>query len=122
MSRNTPIRVLLAVYGVSSAAIALVLFLGLPGTGDLSGTTSGHILAAAILALGIGALTAIPDPWRHRRIVQIIILFTVMATVVIGVRVGTHSIHGLDRAWVLVPASAACPILLGIFYPKPAGA
>jgi hypothetical protein len=118
MGRNTTIRILLAVYALSSVAVALALFLGLPDTGDLSGTTSGHILAAAILALAFGATIAARDPWEHRRIIQIIIAFTVMATVVIAVRVATHSFHTLDRAWVLVPVSAACPILLGLFYPR----
>ena len=84
MTKNGACRILLAVYATSSVGIAAVLALGLPGTGDLSGTTSGHILSAAILALAFGAARAVRDPWESRVVVQVIIAFTAMATVMIA--------------------------------------
>ncbi|HQF52875.1 MAG TPA: hypothetical protein PLE63_08070 [Thermoleophilia bacterium] len=121
MTKNGVCRILLAVYATSSVGIAAVLALGLPGTGDLSGTTSGHILSAAILALAFGAARAVRDPWESRVVVQVIIAFTAMATVMIAAHAVAHSHGGPDRAWVLVPLSLACPLLFAVFYPTPSG-
>ena len=69
-SNNTAARVLLIPYRLGSLAVVVALLLDLPDTGELAGTTSGMILAAAILALGFGAARAARDPWRNRLMIR----------------------------------------------------
>ena len=84
MDRNTGARVLLVLYVVGTVTVALPLVLNLAG--DLSNTTSGKILAAALIALGAGAALAIRDPWADRRMIQVLIVFTSLATLAIVYR------------------------------------
>jgi hypothetical protein len=58
--RNIMARVLLVIYVLGTVAVALPLVLNLAG--DLSNTTSGKVLAAALIALGAGAALAVRDP------------------------------------------------------------
>ncbi|NLE21511.1 MAG: hypothetical protein GX624_01825 [Actinobacteria bacterium] len=118
--RNGVARVLLVVYAAASLAVAVPLLLGVPGTGELTGTTSGRILAAALLALAWGAAAAARDPWQNRVVIQVLIAFTALAAVAIAVRLLFHDEpYDVDPAWMLLPLAAAAPILLAAFYPRP---
>ena len=120
--RNTVARVLLVLYAIGSAAIGLALLLAFPGTGELSGTTSGKVLAAALFALGFGAVMAMRDPWRNRLVIQILIAFTTMASLAIIVRLLFHDEpYAVDPAWVVLPFGVAIPVLLAVFYPRAPG-
>jgi predicted Abi (CAAX) family protease len=93
--------------------------LDVPGAGELAGTTSGKILAAAILALGFGAAMAARDPWRNRLMIQVLIAFTALATLAILIRVLFHDEpYSVDPAWMVLPFAAALPVLFVIFYPR----
>jgi hypothetical protein len=118
-SRTTILRVLLLLYAAGSLAIVVPLLLAVSGTGELAGTTSGKILAAALLALGFGAAVAARDPWRNRLMVQVLIAFTAMAALAILTRLLFHDEpYDLDPAWMVLPFAAAAPVLLAVFYPR----
>ncbi len=110
------LRILLAAYFVASLAVAFPVALGIGRAGELAGTTSGKILAAAIVALGVGALLAALDPQRHRGVVVVLIVFTALASLAILSRL-IGDTHRHDPAAILLPFVAACPVLLALFYP-----
>ena len=117
--RNTVARVLLVLYAIGSVAIGVALLLAFPGTGELSGTTSGKVLAAALFALGFGAVMAMRDPWRDRLVIQILIAFTTMASLAIIVRLLFHDEpYAVDPAWMVLPFGVAAPVLFAVFYPR----
>ena len=113
--RNAILRMLLVIYVIGSVLTALPLVLDLAG--DLSGTTSGKVLAAAIISLGLGAALAIRDPWRDRVVIQMLIAFTSLSTLAILYRLAFEH-HTRDLAWFVLPFAAAAPILFGVFYPR----
>ena len=118
--RNTMTRVLLVIYAVGSVAIAIPIAFALTGAGELASTTSGRILAGALLALGIGAVLAIRDPWQNRLVITVIMIFTSLATLSIVYRIAfDHNAH--DPAWVVLPFAVAAPILFAVFYPRRPG-
>ena len=117
--RTTILRVLLVLYAVGSLAIVVPLLLDAPGAGELAGTTSGKILAAALLALGFGAALAARDPWGNRAVILVLIAFTAMAAVAILTRLLFHDEpYDMDPAWLVLPFAAAAPVLLALFYPR----
>jgi hypothetical protein len=117
--RNKAARVLLVLYALGSLAVVVPLLLGLPGTGELAGTTSGKILAAAVLSLGFGAAMASRDPWGNRVIVQVLIAFTALAAMAILIRVLFHEEpYSVDPAWMVLPFAAVMPVLFWVFYPQ----
>jgi hypothetical protein len=117
--RTTTIRILLVLYAIGSAAIAFALLFAFPGTGELSGTTSGKVLAAALIALGFGAVLAMRDPWRDRIVIQILIVFLVLASLAIVARLlFHHEPYAVDPAWMVLPFAVAAPALFAAFYPK----
>ena len=113
---NTMARVLLVIYVVGTVAVALPLVLNLAG--ELSDSTSGKVLAAALTALGAGAALAIRDPWADRRTIQVLIVFTGLATLAILYRLAFEH-HPSDPAWYVLPFSVAAPVLFAVFYPRP---
>ncbi len=119
-AKNTLTRVLLVLYAVGSVAIVIPLLLDLPGAGDLAGTTSGKVLAAAILALAAGASLAVRDPWQHRAVIMVLMLFMGLAAVAILWRLlFHHEAYAVDPAWILLPLAVAGPVLFAVLYPKP---
>ena len=116
-SNHTIVRTLLAVYVAGSAAVAVPLVLNLAG--DLSNSTSGKVLAAAVIALGLGAALAIRDPWQNRIIILVLIVFTSLATVAVLYRLLFEPQHDPDPARFLLPLSLAAPLLFAVFYPRP---
>ena len=106
-SNNTIVRVLLAVYVAGSVAVAVPLVLNLAG--DLSNSTSGKVLAAAVIALGLGAALAIRDPWANRIMILVLIVFTSLATVAILYRLLFEPQHEPYPARFLLPLSLAAP-------------
>ena len=118
-SSNIAARTLLVLYALGSLAVVMPLLLDLPGAGELAGTTSGKILAAAIFSLGYGAAMAARDPWRHRLVIQVLIAFTALATLAILTRILFHDEpYRVDPAWFVLPFAAAAPVLLAVFYPR----
>ena len=77
--RNSVARLLLVLYAIGTVAIAIPLAFALGDAGDLADTTSGKVLAAALLALGFGGLMAAHDPWRNRLLIQVLMAFTALA-------------------------------------------
>jgi hypothetical protein len=111
------IRVLLAVYVAGSVVVAVPLVFNLAG--DLSNSTSGKVLAAAVIALGLGAALAFRDPWANRGIILVLIVFTSLATVAILYRLLFEPQHEPgDPARLLLQISLAAPMLLAVFYPR----
>jgi hypothetical protein len=115
--RNTVARRLLVVYAVGSAAVAITLLIAFGHTGNLADTTSGKILAAALLAMGFGALAAARDPWRHRLMIQVVMAFTTLSSVAIVYRLAFED-HRPDPAWIVLPFAVAAPVLFALFYPR----
>ena len=94
-------------------------FLGKLCAGELAGTTSGKILAAAVFSLGFGAALAARDPWRNRLMIQVLIAFTALAALAILSRLLFHDEpYSVDPAWMVLPFAIAAPVLLGVFYPR----
>jgi multisubunit Na+/H+ antiporter MnhE subunit len=116
--RNVVARALLIVYALGCIAVAVPLLLGVESTGNLTGTTSGRILAAAILALSFGAAMASRDPWQNRLFVQVLIVFSALAALAIVYRIVTHHIPG-DPALIVLPLTIAAGALFVAFYPHP---
>jgi len=113
------VRVVLLLYALGSVAVAVPLVLDLTGAGELAGTTSGKILAAAVFSLGFGAALAARDPWRNRLMIQVLIAFTALAALAILSRLLFHDEpYSVDPAWMVLPFAIAAPLLLGVFYPR----
>ena len=117
LDRNRVTQTLLVVYAISSVAIAIPLSFAFGNAGDLADTTSGKILAAALLAMGYGALVAARDPWRNRLMIQVVIAFTTLSSLAIVYRLVFED-HRPDAAWILLPLAVAAPVLLALFYPR----
>ena len=113
------VRVVLLLYALGSVAVAVPLVLDLTGAGELAGTTSGKILAAAVFSLGFGAALAARDPWQNRLMIQVLIAFTALAALAILSRLLFHDEpYSVDPAWMVLPFAIAAPVLLGVFYPR----
>ena len=119
MSRRDRItRLLLVVYAAGSVAVAIPLLFAFAHAGDLADTTSGKILAAALLAMAFGALVAARDPWQNRVLILVVIAFTAMSAVAIAYRILFEE-HPEDPAWIVLPFAVAAPLLFALFYPRP---
>jgi hypothetical protein len=118
VDRLKAIRLLLVLYFLASIAIAIPLLVYVRHAGNISGTTSGKVLAAALIAMGVGALGAARDPWRQRLVIQVLIVFTALAACAIVYRLAAER-HPHDPAWIVLPFAIATPALLAYFYPRP---
>jgi peptidoglycan/LPS O-acetylase OafA/YrhL len=116
--RNGIARILLIIYAVGSVAVAIPLLFAFTNAGDLADTTSGKILAAALLAMAVGALLAARDPWRNRVLIQVVIVFTSLSGLAIVYRLALQE-HVDDPAWLALPFAITTPVLLALFYPRP---
>jgi hypothetical protein len=114
--RNAVTRALLAIYVAGSVVVAIPLVFNLAG--ELSNSTSGKVLAAAVIALGMGAALAIRDPGANRPIILVLIVFTGLAAVAILYRLLFEPGHRPDPARFLLPLALAAPVLLAVFYPR----
>ena len=117
VDRLRVLRILLVLYFVGSVGVAIPLLFDLGDAGDLAATTSGKILAAALVAMGIGALRAARDPWPQRLMIQVLIVFTALSTMAIVYRLAVER-HHHDPAWIVLPFAVAAPVLLACFYPR----
>jgi peptidoglycan/LPS O-acetylase OafA/YrhL len=120
VDRDRVARILLVVYAVGSVAVAARLVLVFGHAGDLADTTSGKILAAALVAMGLGALAAARDPWRNRLMIQVVIGFTALASLAIAYRLAFED-HPAYPTMVLLALAVAAPVLLALFYPRRPG-
>ena len=116
--RNRVARILLVLYAVGSVAVAIPLLFAFTNAGDLADTTSGKILAAALLAMAFGAVVAARDPWQNRVLILVVIAFTSMSALAIAYRL-LYQDHTDDPAWMVLPLAIAAPVLFAAFYPRP---
>jgi len=116
--RNRVAQILLVLYAAGSVAVAIPLLFAFGNAGDLANTTSGKILAAALLAMALGALVAARDPWQNRVLVLVVIAFTAMSALAITYRLLFRD-HTDDPAWMVLPLAIAAPVLFAAFYPRP---
>lgn len=116
--RNRIAMLLLLLYAVGSIAVAVPLIFALAHAGELADTTSGKILAAALLALALGALVAARDPWQNRVMILVVIAFTAFSALAIAYRLAFGG-HVEDPAWMVLPFAVAAPVLFALFYPRP---
>jgi xanthine/uracil permease len=117
LNRPRVTKLLLVLYAFGSVALAVPLLI-YGRAGELSQTTSGRILAAALLAMGLGALGAARDPWGNRLLIKVLIAFAGLSSLAIIHRLAAGN-HEPDPAWLLLPFAVAASILLGVFYPRP---
>jgi hypothetical protein len=119
--RNRITQFLLVLYAAGSVVVAIPLLFAFGNAGDLADTTSGKVLAAALLAMALGALLAARDPWANRVLIPVLIAFTAMSALAIVYRLAFEE-HVNDPAWMVLPFAVAAPALLTLFYPRaPAG-
>jgi hypothetical protein len=118
VDRLRVVQILLVLYFLGSVAVAIPLLLDLGDAGNLAATTSGKVLAAALIAMGVGALGAARDPWRQRLVIQVLIVFTALAACAVVYRLAAER-HPHDPAWIVLPFAIATPALLAYFYPRP---
>jgi len=116
--RNRVAQILLVLYAAGSVVVAIPLLFAFSHAGDLADTTSGKILAAALLAMAFGALAAARDPWHNRVMILVVIAFTSMSVLAIAYRL-LYQDHFNDPAWMVLPLAIAAPVLLVLFYPRP---
>jgi peptidoglycan/LPS O-acetylase OafA/YrhL len=117
-ARNRIAQLLLVLYAVGSVVVAIPLLFAFAHAGDLADTTSGKILAAALLAIAFGALVAARDPWQNRVLILVVIAFTSLSAVAIAYRLLLEE-HQSDPAWMVLPLAIAAPVLFAAFYPRP---
>ena len=115
--RNRIAQLLLVLYAVGSVAFAIPLLFAFAHAGDLANTTSGKVLAAALLAMALGALAAARDPWENRVMVLVVIAFTSFSALAIAFRL-VFGEHPSDPAWIVLPFAIAAPVLFALFYPR----
>jgi hypothetical protein len=120
LDRNRVARILLVLYALGSVAIAVPLLFAFGHAGDLADTTSGKILAAALLAMGFGALAASRDPWRNRLMIQVVMAFTALSSLAIVYRLAFEG-HAVFPTLILLPFAVAAPVLFAVFYPRRPG-
>lgn len=121
-ARERLLRITLLIFAFGSPIVSAAVAFGLGDAGNLAETTSGKILASALLALGYGAFIASRDPWRHRLIVQVLIVFTALATLSILYRLAFgpayHRAYARDPALYVLPFAVAPCILFLLLYPR----
>jgi peptidoglycan/LPS O-acetylase OafA/YrhL len=118
LERNRVARLLLVLYALGSVAVAIPLLFAFSHAGDLADTTSGKVLAAALLAMALGALAAARDPWQNRVMILVVIAFTSMSALAVVYRL-VFAGHTSDPAWSILPFALAAPVLFALFYPRP---
>jgi hypothetical protein len=111
------IRLVLWLYALGCVFVAIPLAFAIGMSGDLGGTTSGKVLAGALVVLAYGAARAAADPWRHRVIVQMLVLFAALASVAVLYRLVFEG-HAIVPAALVLAASIAATVLLVVFFPR----
>jgi len=117
--RTRVLRTALWLYALGCVLVAIPVAFALGRAGDLAGTTSGKALAGALLVLSYGALRSSRDPWRHRVIVQMLILFAAFAALAVSYRLLFEGQHERGPAAVVLVVCVAAVALLTAFYPRP---
>ena len=106
---------LLAFFGLACFAAAAALLLSIVPRAEIH-MTSGKVLAGALLAFGIGAFAAMADPFRHRLMITVAMLFASFAAAAIVYRLHWEH-HANDPARLLLPVVLVYPVLALVFYP-----
>ncbi len=93
--------------------MALLFTLGPVATA--TNQTSVHMLGAALLAIGVGALAVARDPVRNRAMLQVEIVFTALCTLSLVWRLVVDGPQA--RTWLLLVPLAVGLTLLVWLYP-----
>jgi hypothetical protein len=112
------LRTLLWSYALGAVLVANPVAFAFGSAGELAGTTSGKALAGALVVLGHGALRAARDPWRHRVVVQMLILFAALAALAVSYRLVFERQHERGPAALVMVVCVAAVVLLLRFYPR----
>jgi hypothetical protein len=112
------LRTLLWVYALGAVLVAIPVAFAFGSAGELAGTTSGKALAGALLVLTYGAVRAARDPRHHRVVVQMLILFAVLAAVAVSYRPAFEAQHERGPAALVLEVCAAAATLLLRYYPR----
>jgi hypothetical protein len=111
------IRLVLWLYALGCVFVAIPLAFAIGMSGDLGGTTSGKVLAGALVVLAYGAARAAGHPRQHRIIVQMLVLFAAVASVAVLYRIIFEG-HGIVPSALVLAASVTATVLLIVFYPR----
>ena len=65
----------------------------------------------------LGAVLAARDPWQHRLVILVLIVFTALSAVAIALRLAFGD-YERDPAWLVLPLAVGAPVLLTVFYPR----
>ena len=82
--------------------------------------TFAKMLGAALFGLSIGSLLAARDPLKHRVIVQMEIVYTLVASVAVLYRLVRYDSTTPTFAWVPFAVTAAFFVLFSLTYPRAA--
>jgi len=123
-SRTRACRWALVAYFAVAMVCSLLMFLLLGRSAEWINwawydPTGGKVLAAAVLALGIGSLLAARDPYRHRVMVQTLIVFNAAGPVGLLYRVLFESeMTPIGASWTFIALMTGFLVLFYVFYPQ----
>jgi len=103
-------------YAAVSALAAIALTFSLGPVALATNQTTARIVGSALLAMGLGALTAARDPEANRTMLRVEIVFTVLCAFDI-VRKLVDDGGGQGRTWLLLAALTVGSIVLVVLYP-----
>jgi len=111
------LRAIQLLFGAACVEVAVALIFELGPAETVTNGTSVRILGAALIALAFGAFSTVKDPYRHRTVFRIEIVFTALTAVSLIYRLVTDH-HTYDPAWLLLPPVVTCLVLLLVFAPR----
>ena len=123
-SKTRTCRWVLVAYFAIAMVCSLLMFLLLGRSAEWINwawydPTGGKVLAAAVLALGIGSLLAARDPYRHRVMVQTLIVFNAAGLVGLLYRVLFESeMTPIGASWTFIALMTGFLVLFYVFYPQ----
>ena len=103
------------VYAFLSLAAGVALLFSLGPVAHAANQTSEHILGAAVLAMGVGAVAVARDPVRNRALLQVEIVFTALAGLSLVWRL--YADGSRPRTWLLLVPLVVGTALLVWLYP-----
>ena len=114
-SRRRLLEFVELVYACLSVAAGVALLFSIGPVAHAANQTSEHILGAALLAFGIGAVAVARDPVRNRALLQVEIVFTALCTLSLVWRLLADGPR--ERTWLLLAPLVVGTALLVWLYP-----
>jgi len=106
-------------FGAGCIAVAGALIFKLGPAATVENGTSVRILGAALIALAVGAFSAMKDPSRHHIMLRVEIVFTALTVVFLLYRMMFHRHADVLSLLVLAPV-VICLLLLLVLVPRSA--